>query len=256
MSESNNPVVPTILPVPTMPETDKGYGLDLQRRFDREDQGAAIEVLTHRRRQSLEKAIKSRNKTLTDLRKLATEQGEAINTNVIEHIEKLEFDDYTNAAQALVDAGLGTYAAAVKTVNRNDKDSYVNYVVVVARLASIAEEERVVIKDTRQIANYQTREYVGQQRDIVVPFKDIASLEDNRKKLADTNKKITKLTNELGELQDNLVSLPQFQTELKVHLAEAQLSESERGTKFLDVIEARATEGFEHLLLEDKSEDK
>jgi len=50
------------------------------------------------------------------------------------------------------------------------------------------------------------------------------------------------------KLQGFLVSLPQFQTELKVRLAEHQLGESERGKTFLAAIEDKAVEGFGDLL--------
>jgi len=262
-NETNN--TPATVYIPSMPASDGKQADEMQRRFDREDEGAAIEVLTHRRKGTINEIIKTKTKQLSAERSAASKLEKDINQAVVDHVAKLDIEGLQTAAAALNVAGIGFFAALVTSVKRDDDEKTVNYVTRVVRLKEEDEEKRDKIVDSKMLQlgdeadhyRYQStsrQELVGDKVEIEVSFDNIETMSQNLESLEAANKKIAAIESDLGQANDLMISLPTFQTELKVRLAEKQLSENARGQQFLAAIGDQADIGLQHLLPAGKSD--
>lgn len=256
MSESNIPENVQIVPVAANPATDQVTALDINRRHQRENEIAAVEVLSHRRRKKLEELVKSRSETLTALQKRASQFGDNITEYVKAHVLKVDLTAFNNVATAMNTLKIGKFAAGVTAAARNDKEEQVTFTTRLVCLdPKTSEEELEEIKSTGEIEigyryhnSSPSHTPIGEEVKVVVDFYDIANLVTHRDVLADTNKQIKNVQDELDQLNGELVTLPQFQQELKVHLAERQLAETSEGQDILSAINDQAYAGFENLL--------
>lgn len=255
MSENNNNNAPILVAANTA--TDQVTALDISRRHQRENEIAAVEVLSHRRRKKLEELIKGRSEVLTKLHKRAEDFNTEIGKNIKSHALVLDLSKLDAAAVALNAIGIGNFAAGVTGLERNDKDEIVTYNTNLVRLGDNTKQEELdQIAETREIetgyryhsSSSSSHEVVGDKIKVEVPFAEINGLVGNRDSLKETNEQIKTVQDELDQLNGELVTLPQFQQELKVHLAERQLGDTEEGQKILEAIDSKAFAGFENLL--------
>ena len=254
MSENNNNNAPILVAANTA--TDQVTALDISRRHQRENEIAAVEVLSHRRRKKLEELIKGRSEVLTKLQKRAEDFNTEIGKNIKSHALVLDLSKLDAAAVALNAIGIGNFAAGVTGLERNDKDEIVTYNTNLVRLGDNTKQEELdQIAETREIetgyryhSSSSSHEVVGDKIKVEVPFAEINGLVGNRDSLKETNEQIKTVQDELDQLNGELVTLPQFQQELKVHLAERQLGDTEEGQQILEAIDSKAYAGFENLL--------